>query len=63
MKPYPLYTLLQEEKGVFMVEEIMPWNTSLQLWKNIFHWHTNPWIYWIDQCTHFYSNRSDKVKV
>ena len=43
---------------MFIVEEMMPWNTSLQLWKNIPHWHANPWSYWIGVCEHFYANKS-----
>ena len=63
VKPNPLQILLQEEKGVFIIEEFIPWVSAHLLWTNCFYWRANPYIYWIDQCKHFYSNRSEVVKV
>ena len=25
---------------------------------NLLHWHSNPYIYWIDQCEQFYANKT-----
>ena len=49
---------LQEERGTFIVEEIMPWNTSLKLFSNVLAWHSNPYTYYVEQCERFYANQS-----
>ena len=55
---FPRIPLFQEEKGVFLVDEAMPWNMSLKLWTMFISQLSSNYDYWVKNCKHFYANKT-----
>ena len=49
-------SLLQEERGVFLINEWFRWETALNLYENFWYLESNPWNFYTAVCRIFYND-------
>ena len=49
---------LQNERGVFLINEWFRWDTALNLYENFMHLESNPWNFYSAFCRIIYKDRA-----